>query len=281
MKMTKKNSQIIELLVDLGMSERESKVYFAMLNKCKANTGDLQRISGIPQNKIYEVMNSLLRKGYCIESKEGKKRTFEIVDPSITLSTSFDRLEKKLKETKEIKKDIYELYSQADISSNPLDYFEVIHGNDNIHHKYCQLVKRTNEELLGFGRRPYAFNTEEKRKEQDNEEEKMLERGGVQRWVYEINLEEDKTILDDLKYLEKKGLAVKIAKTLPLKMMIFDRKTLFIADEVPYAEKGELVMSIIKQITIINAFCALFEFFWDNSLSIKEWESNREILVNL
>ena len=275
--MTEKKSQIISLLVDLGMSERESKVYFALLNKSKATATDLQRISGIPQNKIYEVVNSLLRKGYCAERKEGRNRIFEIVNPQISLSSDFQKLDERLKQSKEIKEEINHLYSMADISSNPLDSFEVIHGNDNIHYKYCELVRKTNEELIGFGRRPYAFNTPEKSKEQNSEEEKMLERGGKQRWIYEIDLEKDMAILEELKYLEKKGLNVKIAETLPLKMMIFDRKTLFIADEAPYAEKGELVMSIISQTTIINAFCALFGYFWDNSLPIKAWEASKKL----
>ena len=116
-----KKTQIIRLLTDLGMSERESKVYYALLNKSRASASDLQRISGLPQNKIYEVVNSLVRKGYCAEKKEGKKRIFEIVDPAITLDEEFKSLEERLKKTKKIKKDIYELYSMADISSNPLD----------------------------------------------------------------------------------------------------------------------------------------------------------------
>ncbi len=272
--MPKKKTEIIELLIDLGMSERESKVYYALLNKSIASSCDLQKISGLPQNKIYEVVNSLLRKGYCTEKKVGRNRIFEIVDPKITLTPSFEKLKERLQKAEDVKADIDNLYSMADISANPLEYFEVIHGNDNIHYRYCELVRKTNNELLGFGRRPYSLNMLEKLEEQNLEEKKMLDRGGKQRWIYEINPDDDKKLLEQLKFLEKKGLGVRIADTLPLKMMIFDKKTLFIADEEPYAEKGELVMSIIKQITIINAFATLFEFFWENSTPLSEWESN-------
>ncbi|MFH1194228.1 MAG: helix-turn-helix domain-containing protein [bacterium] len=272
--MTLENSNIIQALNDIGMSERESKVYFALLNKSNASVTDLQRISGVPQNKIYLVLDSLVKRGYCLERKEGRRRRYEIIDPQIGLSSAFTKLEDKLSKLNGIKQEINDLYRKADILSSPLEYFEVIHGNDNIHHHYLELVNKTNEELLGFGRRPYAYNTDEGMAEQDQAEHGILERGGIQRWIYEINLPDDINIIDDLQNLQRSGGHFHIAASLPLKMMIFDRKTLFIAEEEPLSKRGELYMSVIKQQIIVDAFRALFEFFWNNSVELNEWIKN-------
>lgn len=146
-------------------------------------------------------------------------------------------------------------------------------------------MRNTDEELLGFGRGPYACDTTEKSEEQDREEKGVLDRGGAVRWVYEVRLPEEEWIINDLKSLQEKGAGIRIARSLPLKMMIFDRKILLAAEEEPLTERSELVMSIIKQRTVVNAFRALFEFFWQHSVDLDKWERQHrpasvEILSN-
>ena len=270
------NVQIIECLADLGFSEREAKAYVALLGRRHATATELQKISGIPQSKIYEIIGSLVRQGYCLERKVGRKRSFEIIDPQVTLGAPFEKLQKKLKSCFTLRKKIYEIYANSDKVTEPLEYVEILRGNENIHHRYCQLVRNTNEEPLGFGRGPYACDTSEKAREQDKEESAVLLRGGIVRWVYEIRLPEEEWILEDFKALQDNGAGIRIAKTLPIKMMIFDRKSLLVAEEEPLAQRGELIMSIIKQRNIVNAFRALFEFFWNQSVDLEKWLSRQK-----
>ncbi len=274
--MTVTNLQIIECLADLGFSEREAKVYVALLNKRHASATDLQKISGVPQSKIYEIIGSLVRRGYCLERKVGRKRSFGIIDPQLTLAPAFEKLQRKLKNCHILKKKIYEIYANSDKVTEPLEYVEILRGNENIHHRYCQLVRDTDEELLGFGRGPYTCDTSEKAREQDNEERAILKRGGIVRWVYEIHLPEEERILEDFKLLQDNGAGIRVAETLPIKMMIFDRKSLLVAEEELLAQRGELVMSIIKQRNIVNAFRALFEFFWNQSVDLEKWLSRHK-----
>ncbi len=260
-------------LIDLGMSEREAKVYLALLNKRYSTAAELQKISGVPQSKVYEIIDSLVHQGYFLERKVGRKRTFEVIDPQITLASSFERLQQRLEKSFNLKDKLKTLYANGETVAEPFEYIEVLRGNESIHHRYCQLVANTNQELLGFGRSPYACDTEEKSTEQDSEEEGVLKRGGIARWVYEIKLPQDEWILKDLKLLQDKGAEIRMADNLPIKMMIFDRQSLLVAEEEPLSQRGELIMSIIKQGTIVNAFCALFEFFWDHSVALDEWKN--------
>ena len=273
-KIKNNNSPLVSCLIDLGLSEREARIYLALLNKRCATASELQKMSGVPQNKVYEIIGGLVRQGYCLERKVGRKRTFEIIDPKVALASPFQMLQKRLQDSYNLKKEMDALYAEGDNASMPLEYIEVLYGNDNIHHHYCQLVRNTDEELLGFGRGPYACDTTEKSEEQDQEEKGVLDRGGAVRWVYEVRLPEEEWIISDLKSLQEKGAGIRIAQSLPLKMMIFDRKTLLVAEEEPLAERGELVMSIIKQRTVVNAFRALFEFFWHNSIDLNQWENH-------
>jgi HTH-type transcriptional regulator, sugar sensing transcriptional regulator len=259
-------------LTDLGMSEREARVYLALLSRRTGTATDLQKISGVPQSKIYEIIGSLVRRGFCTERKSGRKRTFEVIDPSVALDTSFQNLQKRLENSVKLKKELFNLYKSTKKGSEPLEYVEVLRGNDNIHHRYCQLVQGVKKELLGFGRRPYACDTAEKSSEQDRESEDILSRGVSSRWVFELDIPEDEWVFLDLKKLYHQGEEIRVAEKLPLKMMIFDRELLLVAEESPFEKSGELAMSVIKQGTIVNAFYALFEFFFEHSVDLLTWE---------
>ncbi len=56
-------------MIRTGLNERNAKVYLALLRKKDASLSDLNKISGVRQNKLYEVIKSLIREGYCTEKK--------------------------------------------------------------------------------------------------------------------------------------------------------------------------------------------------------------------
>ena len=267
------NQKLLQSLIDIGLSEREAKTYLALLSRNSASATELQKISGVPRSKIYEVLDGLLRRGYCTEKRSGRNRTYEIINPNVTLDPAFKNLHERLSDSYKLRKQLFDIYSESEKSAEPLDHIELLRGNDSIHHRYCQLVRNTQKELLGFGRGPYACDTSEKSEEQDKESIGIVKRGGIVRWIFELDIPGDNWIVDDLKKLKAEGQQIKVADKLPLKMMIFDRELLLVAEEEPYVHSGELAMSLINQGTIVNAFTALFEFFWATSMELDEWES--------
>ena len=263
--------EFVNGLYDLGFSEREAKVYLALLRKRLASAAELQKISGIPQSKIYEVIDGLVRRGFCAEIKSGRRKNYEIIDPRIALESPFESLKRRLNHSLILKSKLLQLYSDSGQTTRPLDYIEVLRGNDNIHHRYCQLIMGTKSEILGFGRRPYACDTKEKSQEQDDKEKILQTQNVKARWIYEIDLPADEWLIPDLTALSGAGIEIRVAARLPLKLMIFDRELLLVAEEEPYGNGGDLTMSVIRQNTIIKAFCALFEHFWLNSVKFDKW----------
>ncbi len=266
-----KSYMLLERLINHIMSERQAKVYLALLQMGSATSAELQKASGIPQTKIYEIVRQLVGKGYCRERKAGHKRTFEAIDPAVALMSNVHQLEGELETINQLKADLSKYYSQVVKQAEPLEYIDVLKGNDTIHQHYCGLVKSANEEILGFGRGPYSWKVTDKLKEQERYLADMVQRGGVSRWVFELKLPDESVILDYIENLKGRGVTYRVSNSLPVKMMIFDRHTLLIADEDPYAPRGDLTMSIIKQPTIVKAFTALFEYFWNNSIDFDAW----------
>jgi HTH-type transcriptional regulator, sugar sensing transcriptional regulator len=249
-------------LVELGFSEREAKVYLALLHQRSATSADLQRSSGIPQTKVYEIIRRLVQQGYCRERKVGHKRTFEVIDPQSALAFPIQKLETLVQDAQLLKEELTTIYASAKEVIEPLEYLEILHGNETIHHHYCQLVRNAQNEILGFGRPPYACDTSDKVSEQDVEMKALIQRGGVSRWIYQTEGMDPDWPVNTLTDLANHGVLIRMTPRLPLKMMVFDNREVLVAHEDPYALPGDLTMVIIKQSTIANAYRALFDFFW-------------------
>ena len=262
------------------MSEREAKVYLALLRKGTANTTELQKSSGVLQNKIYEILRQLVGKGYCARRQVGKKRVFRAINPNSALKADIRRMQMKIEEVQDLSDVLYEIYTRAEKTQEPFEYIEVIRGGENIHHRYCELVRNAKKEIVGFARAPYAATTSaEGIAEQTRENDAFMARKGISRWIFRISSPEDFVILSILEKQIKKGFNFRFTDNLPLKMMIFDRHTLLLADQERLSSVSEFTMSIIQQETTVNGYISLFEFFWEQSIGFEEWKvKNRDLL---
>ena len=267
---------IIERLIANVMSERQAKVYFALLQNGEGGPSELQRASGIPLSKISETVNYLLSNGYIRARKVGRKRFYEVIDPEVTMKSNIAKLDSKISTLTELTKDLAEVYQQRGQAKEPFEYIEIIHGNDNIHHKYLSLLKSTKEELLSFTRPPFSTYTTEMDQAQTDVFYAFRERGGKSRWIKELSSNPDPLDLKLCEIAAGKGEQFLISDKLPLKMMIFDKEILLLADEGKLAE-GELSMSIIKQETMVNGYVALFDFFWSQSITFEEWKKKHPL----
>ena len=267
-------------LINMGMNERSAKVYLALLRKKDASLPDLHKLSGVRLNKLYEVINNLIREGYCAEKKIGRKRFFNVIDPGTSIGSNLKKKEERLKKSYKLKNALEEIYHNTDEIKEPFEYIEVFHGNDNIHYHFCQLVKNSKKEILSFMREPFAFHSPEQKKEQEDVMADFLFRKGNVKTIFEKELimsdpdffteAENQTAKDELR----------ITDNLPLKMLVFDNNTLLIADAAPLNISNELRVVLIKQQTIINAFVELFKFFWQKAIDAKVWKAQTENMQN-
>jgi predicted transcriptional regulator len=264
-------NNLLARLVDSVMSERQAKVYLALLQRGRATSAELQRDSGISQTKIYETVRFLVSRGFCREQKIGNRRVYEAVDPGAALKTEEGQLKDRIKEISQLGGDLTSLYAAADESATPIEYIEILNGTESIHRHYCNLVRGSSGELLGFGRPPYACNTNTKVKEQLRAYKRFINGTGSSRWVFEVDIPENKAAVSAVQQMHDLGIEICISASLPLKMMVFDSSTVLFAQEGSLMKPGELTMASIRNGAIANAFTALFEYFWQTSVPYEEW----------
>lgn len=76
--------QLTEALTKLGLSQYQAKVYSALASLGPSGVADIQKASGVPRTKIYEVLNQLLDMG-AVEFQSGRPIFYNALPPNIVV----------------------------------------------------------------------------------------------------------------------------------------------------------------------------------------------------
>ena len=139
---------IIQTLISSGLTEREAKVYLALIELGLTTTGPISKKTRLPPSKIYSILERLIDKGLISYTIIKKTKNFHALNP--------ENLMKELKEKeKDLNKIIPELKTKQTFPQNP-QIAEVFEGFNSI--------KTMNEELINCLKKEefyYAFTFEE------------------------------------------------------------------------------------------------------------------------
>jgi len=80
-----------DVLRELGFTEREIKVYLAMLELGSTTVGPISAKSGLPYTKVYETLERLIAKGLVSYTVVSKTKHYEADDPKEILNLIEDR----------------------------------------------------------------------------------------------------------------------------------------------------------------------------------------------
>src|SRR4030042_5992747 len=129
-------------LEQLGLSEKEAKVYLAVLELGEANIQQIAQKSGVKRTTAYDIINSLKEKRLLTEITKGKKAFFSAEDPR--------KLERQLDEKKEtLKKILPELLSITNLLDTK-PHIKFYEGNDGIKEVYKDTLDYPDQELLAW-----------------------------------------------------------------------------------------------------------------------------------
>lgn len=103
---------INSLLEQLNFSDKESKVYLALmeLGSCKVN--DIAKKTGLNRTSVYDLLESLLQKGLVSKYKKGATTLFNALDPKRLLSYLDREKEEQAKTIEKQKEKVNELLPQ-------------------------------------------------------------------------------------------------------------------------------------------------------------------------
>jgi sugar-specific transcriptional regulator TrmB len=268
-------SKYLRSFIEIGLTEREAKVYMTLLSGKMFTVLDLQEAVNIPRTKIYEVLKKLVSRNICIEKKLGRNKLYEAVEPEIALERILDSYKKDIERKEELIQQVSEVFTPIFQSNksivNPLEFIDVMKDKIQIHKRYTACVRSTKREMLTFNKGPYACDNSDRLEEQEDEEFKLLKRGGSCKDIYELDeLKEVDWLLNSVKKSLSLGQQARVVEKLPIKMLIFDQERVMFALEQPVPESNELTMIYIEHKQLAEACSILFYHLWDQGTDIND-----------
>ncbi len=114
------SAELVAGLQGFGLTEYESRVYFALLSNGACTVNQIQYASGVPRTKVYQVSQQLTRKGLLREVEGGKPSKFEAQPPEILQSILVERERK----VRSLRKSMVALKKVREKNVNPGDVTE-------------------------------------------------------------------------------------------------------------------------------------------------------------
>ncbi|MCS7134778.1 MAG: hypothetical protein NZ889_02920 [Candidatus Pacearchaeota archaeon] len=139
-----------------GLNIYESKVWIALLQKNIASVGEIAELSEVPRSRVYDVLESLEKKGFAI-AKVGKPMKYIAVKPTIALErlkrNILKEAESNVKTLSNLKnlpefKEIEQLYEKG---VQPIDYRELslaLRGTQNIYTNLKEMLEQAKKEVI-------------------------------------------------------------------------------------------------------------------------------------
>src|SRR5258708_2275487 len=166
-------------LQQLGLNAYESRSYLVLLGHPKFKALELAARAHVPRQKIYEVLDSLVEKGFAQVVQE-KTKLFSAVEPSLAIPGYLGRKRQTLEQelTDDVRAgsglidDLNALYSEGQGGRGTLDFLRIVTEPAQTAAEYRRMLSEVKQEYVEFSRPPYAV---------DPLDEKLVKQAGAQR----------------------------------------------------------------------------------------------------
>jgi len=265
----------IRELTDLGISEREAKLYLVMLEYGEVTANEMHRLTGIQRSKIYSILSRMVVHGLSSERIEGRNRFFTALNPKIVKATLQREWDSEHANRVDKANSIFDTLEESFIAhqSGPsLQSIELIRNPGNIHNRFLQLINESKKDIVAFNRPPFAASTKKSIEVQNTAQLEAMERGVKIRAI--IGLEDVKDRNFDYEKIHKNDL-LRVTSHLPVKLFIFDIEKVFIG--LPSNVQGSFnnfTMMYVDDPGFAELCNISFEEIWTNALPIEHLKGN-------
>jgi sugar-specific transcriptional regulator TrmB len=250
-------------LQQLGLNAYESRSYLVLLGHPRFKALELAARSHVPRQKIYEVLDSLVEKGFAQVVQE-KTKLFSAVEPSLALPGYLGRkrlmLEQELTDDARagtgLIDDLKSLYSEGQGGRGTLDFLRIVSEPTQTAAEYRRMLSEVQHEYVEFSRPPYAV---------DPSNETLVKQAAAAGVSCRLLLEAatlDGEHRQSLGEYVAAGIQVRIADSLPMKLAVFDNQHGMLALLDPVITRPTWTAVVFSHEGMGEAMKGLFEVHW-------------------
>ncbi len=254
-------------LMELGLTMYEARAYLALIRRESYTAAQLARAARVPRQRIYDVLESLVRQRLAI-MRPGRVASYRAIAPDVAVGRLVDERREELGRLEQVAGRLAEAlaptWSDGRTQTDPLDYVEVLRDPRAITVRFAQIQRRAQSELLCFAKPPFLGVPE------DNIEglrvtRRLSHNGGSVRTVYTAEVLDDPGTLAVVHRFAEAGEGVRIADELPLKLVIADQALVLFDMADPVAETGATTSLIIEHPALARTLRQAFMAIWERA----------------
>ncbi|MDQ6662968.1 MAG: TrmB family transcriptional regulator [Acidobacteriota bacterium] len=256
-------------LQQLGLNAYESRSYLVLLGHPKFKALELAARAHVPRQKIYEVLDSLVERGFAQVVQE-RTKLFSAVEPSLAIPSYLSRkrqvMEHELTDhartASNLIEDLKSLYSEGQSGRGTLDFLRIVSEPSQTAAEYRRMLSEVTTEYLEFSRPPYAV---------DPLDERLVKQAGSNGVSCRLLLESGSLENGHRQRLQDyatAGVGVRQAASLPLKLALFDGCRGLIALLDPVISRPTWTSVVFHHDGMGEAMKGLFEDHWGKATEL-------------
>jgi hypothetical protein len=254
-------------LQQVGLNAYEARSYLVLMGHPRFKALELAARAHVPRQKIYEVLDSLVEKGFAQVVQE-KTKLFSAVDPALSIPGFLARrsrmMQNELVEQSRLASsligDLEQAYKEGQTGKGALDFLSLVSDPTQTGIHYRRLLKAVVSTYDEFVQPPFAVNALD---------EHLLEHAasrGVQCRLLADSAMTDREQRSRLGSLSEFGVEVRFLDNLPLKLALFDVTSGLIALPDPVQTKPSWTSVVFEHKGFAEAMSGLFENYWCRAL---------------
>ncbi len=247
----------------IGLNAYEARSYLVLIGHPRFKALELAARAQVPRQKIYEVLDSLVEKGFAQVVQE-KTKLFSAVQPELAIPSYLDRrslqLSQELAEQSragvDLTEDLKAAYSEGMGGKGTLDYLRIVSDPGQTAALYRRMLSEVQGEYLEFARPPYAVDP------LDEELVRQARRRGVRcRLLVEAGTLDEAHRLRFAEFV-RAGVELRQVESLPLKLALFDAAQGLVALLDPVVTRPSWTAIVFEHEGFAAAMRGLFEDYW-------------------
>ena len=269
-------------LHDIGLNAYESNAYLVLIGHVHFKALEVASRANIPRAKIYDVLNSLVDKGF-VRVVHGKTKQFSAVEPKLALEGYLNRKRERFQRewqdrltvSEALSRELADVYLDGTHGHGPLDYLRIIADTGQIIEEFRLMLLETRNEYLEFARPPYGVDPGH-----EPIVRSLADKGTSCKLMFDISDVQEPERFSMLKTLEDAGAEVRLGHNIPMKLAVFDSHSGMISLDDPVISNPQITALVFQHGSLGTAMRSLFVDFWNRSSSLINGKLSKNLSVD-
>ncbi|WP_370150440.1 TrmB family transcriptional regulator [Streptacidiphilus sp. EB129] len=259
-------------LEELGLTNYEARVYLALIRRDVFTAAEVAREAQVPRQRVYDVLEGLTRRQLAV-LHPGRVAGYSAVAPEVAVDRLMEQQRRSLgrleRLSDELARELLPTWDSGRTHTDPLDYVEVLRDAADIRERFARIQSDAERELLSFSRPPWV-NPPAENVAGIEASSRLHAAGRTVRSLYSQDVLDDPDVLSVVRQFVDAGEDIRIAESLPLKLVIADGSTVLCDMPDPVARAGATTSLVIRHPSLAETLRLAFKQVWDESPTLDE-----------